>query len=71
MRQRFAGTAEAVAEETARRQADLTARVRRFVDPGGGERALDAGCGAGALALALAPHVREVVGVDVVPELLE
>lgn len=71
VRRRFAGTAETVADETARRQADLAERVRRFVDPSGGERALDAGCGAGALALALAPHVREVVGVDVVPELLE
>jgi len=30
----------------------------------GDERVLDAGCGAGALAQALAPHVREVVGVD-------
>ena len=31
---------------------------------------LDIGTGAGAFALALAPHVREVVGVDIVPELL-
>jgi ubiquinone/menaquinone biosynthesis C-methylase UbiE len=45
--------------------------VRRFVAPRGDERALDSGTGAGALALALAPVVREVVGVDVVPELLE
>ena len=36
----------------------------------GEERALDAGTGAGALAIALAPLVREVVGVDLVPELL-
>lgn len=71
VRQRFAETAETVADETARRRAQLEERVRRFVDPEGGERALDAGCGAGALALALAPHVGEVVGVDVVPELLE
>jgi SAM-dependent methyltransferase len=70
-RDRFAATAEAVAEQTARRQAELEERVRRFVEPAGDERALDAGCGAGALALALAPHVREVVGVDAVPELLE
>ena len=32
---------------------------------------LDAGTGAGALALALAPYVREVVGLDLVPELLD
>src|SRR5207302_5376405 len=31
----------------------------------------DVGCGAGALAIALAPFVREVVGVDRLPELLE
>src|SRR5439155_25225785 len=37
----------------------------------GEERALDVGTGAGALAIALAPLVREVVGVDLVPELLE
>ena len=43
----------------------------RFVAPGGDERALDSASGAGALAFALAPHVREVVAVDVVPELLE
>ena len=36
----------------------------------GEERALDVGTGAGAFALALAPLVREVVGVDLVPELL-
>lgn len=43
----------------------------RFVAPSGDERALDSASGAGALAFALAPHVREVVAVDVVPELLE
>jgi len=38
--------------------------VQAFVLPDGHERAIDVGCGAGALALALAPLVREVVGVD-------
>lgn len=69
--ERFAGTAEAAAEQTARTQAELEERVRRFVEPAGGERAVDAGCGAGALTLALAPHVRKVIGVDADPELLE
>jgi SAM-dependent methyltransferase len=45
--------------------------VREFVRPSGDERTLDVGTGAGALALALAPLVREVVGLDPVPELLE
>jgi SAM-dependent methyltransferase len=50
--------------------AQLAERVRSFVLARGDERALDAGTGAGALAFALAALVREVVGVDRVPELL-
>jgi SAM-dependent methyltransferase len=50
---------------------ELQARVVRLLAPlTGDERALDVGCGAGALAIALAAHVREVVGVDGSPELL-
>jgi len=48
----------------------LAAEVRSFAQPTGNERALDVGTGAGALALALAPVVREVIGLDPVPELL-
>ena len=48
-----------------RRSADLAERVRRLLGPfTGNEAALDAGCGTGSLAFALAPHVAEVVGVD-------
>ena len=67
---RFAKTAERIAALQDARAAELEQKVLRFVVPGGDERALDSGTGTGALAFALAPHVREVVGVDVVPELL-
>ena len=71
VRARFAATAELVAEHAARQVELVRDQLRSFIAPSGDERALDAGTGAGTLALALAPIVREVVGVDVVPELLE
>jgi SAM-dependent methyltransferase len=47
------------------RAEELAQRVRRLLGPTTGqELALDSGCGTGALALALAPLVGEVVGVD-------
>jgi ubiquinone/menaquinone biosynthesis C-methylase UbiE len=70
-RERFARTAERVAELQDARAAALEQDIVRFVAPSGDERALDSGTGSGALAFALAPHVREVVGVDLVPELLD
>jgi ubiquinone/menaquinone biosynthesis C-methylase UbiE len=71
LRARFAATAGRLAELEEARRADLAGRVARFVQPAGEERALDAGTGTGALAFALAPLVAEVVGVDLVPELLD
>jgi SAM-dependent methyltransferase len=56
-----------------RRRADeLVARLDRVLPPlGGHERALDSGCGTGALAAALAPRVAEVVGLDADERYLE
>src|SRR2546423_1875121 len=71
VRARFGATADRVAEHAGRQIELVREQVRSFIAPTGDERALDAGTGAGTLALALAPLVREVVGVDVVPELLE
>ncbi|MDQ3875638.1 MAG: class I SAM-dependent methyltransferase [Actinomycetota bacterium] len=70
VRARFARTAALVAEQEERRRDELRERLRRFLFPRGDERVLDAGTGAGAVAFAIAPLVREVVAVDVVPELL-
>jgi SAM-dependent methyltransferase len=54
------------------RAADLSARVRRLLGPfSGNELALDSGCGTGALAIALAPLVGEVVGTDTNTDYLE
>lgn len=68
---RFAATAEQLAELEEGRREELREAVRRFLEPRGDERVVDVGAGTGGFAFAVAPLVREVVAVDVVPELLE
>ena len=58
-------TIERRLERQEREAEALAARVRDWLAPTtGAERALDVGTGTGALALAFAPLVREVIGVD-------
>ncbi len=71
VRARFGANAQRVAEASLRRLPALEQRIAEFVEPAGDEVALDVGTGTGPLAFALAPGVRDVVGVDLVPELLE
>ena len=70
-RRRFSVSAEQLGRLTDQRADALRERVRHFVPLTGEERALDSGTGTGALAFALSELVREVVGVDVDPELLD
>jgi ubiquinone/menaquinone biosynthesis C-methylase UbiE len=71
VQERFARTAAQMIERERARRELLRTELRQFVPLNGSERVLDSGTGTGALALALAPLVRQVIGLDVVEELLE
>jgi ubiquinone/menaquinone biosynthesis C-methylase UbiE len=70
VKKRFAETAAVLAEHQDRRLVATRERLARLLRLSGEERALDVGTGAGELALALAPLVASVVGLDLVPEML-
>lgn len=67
----FGARAEQYVTSPAHADPELLARVVRLAAPQPGWRALDVGTGTGHMALALAPHVREVVGLDLTPQMLE
>jgi ubiquinone/menaquinone biosynthesis C-methylase UbiE len=71
VKKRFSETAAAIGELQDGRIADTRERLGRLLTLSGTERALDVGTGAGEFAIALAPLVAEVIGVDLVPEMLE
>jgi SAM-dependent methyltransferase len=71
VRARFGASAGAFAAHTRQSIGDVSERLQTFLAPlSGEEHALDVGTGAGTLAYALAPLVQDVVGLDLVPELL-
>jgi ubiquinone/menaquinone biosynthesis C-methylase UbiE len=63
--------AERRAAQQAAHAAALAARLESLLPLRGGERVLDVGCGAGALAYAVAPAAREVVAIDSDPSMVE
>jgi SAM-dependent methyltransferase len=63
--------AERRAAQQAARASALADRLDSLLVLRGDERVLDVGCGAGALAYAVAPAVREVVAVDSDPSMVE
>lgn len=71
VQERFARTAARMMERERSRRETLSAELRQFVPLSGHERVLDAGAGTGALALALAPYVGNVIALDLVEALLE
>jgi SAM-dependent methyltransferase len=69
-RDTFAGTAPYYAEYRPGYGDDALRYLRERFDLGEGDRVLDLGCGAGQVAVPLAAHVGEVVGMDPNPAML-
>jgi ubiquinone/menaquinone biosynthesis C-methylase UbiE len=69
--EQFTAQAESFVRAPHVNAADLVARFVAAVAPAGDERAIDIACGPGLLAKAFAPRVRELVGVDLTPAMVE
>ena len=69
-RERFAKSADCLAALNATRIERMRSRIRDFIATHSTERVLDVGTGTGTLAFAIAPLVHEVIGTDLVPEML-
>jgi ubiquinone/menaquinone biosynthesis C-methylase UbiE len=70
VRTTFGRAAAAYTASAGHADAEALARVVAFAEPHSGDRALDVATGAGHTALALAPHVAEVIALDITPEML-
>lgn len=71
IRKEFARQAETLSVAAAFTDADVLDRIRAAIGPTKPMEILDVGCGPGILVAALAPLVREVVGFDLTPEMLD
>ena len=67
VRDEFTRQAKAYAAAPVINDAERLARLVRAIDPGSEDRALEIATGPGYVAMALAEHCREVVGVDLTP----
>ncbi len=71
VKEEFARQAERLSVAPAFTDADVLEKIRAAVAPKATMRVLDLGCGPGIVAAALAASAREVVALDLTPEMLE
>ena len=70
VRRQFGGHAEEYRKSRTHSDPSTLDSIIRLVSPGEEEKALDVGCGGGHMAAALASWVRELVAIDVTPQML-
>ena len=70
LREEFARQAQHMAAAPAFHAADVLERFTRALGDSPSDRVLDVACGPGIVAEVLAPHVRQVVGIDTTPEMI-